>query len=388
MRMRWTRPDGREGPCIASSVYGMLGGMTDAFLLGAGFSRSIADTMPLTYDLGRRSIDQVMSVHGAVVLPDQHSAKCDGLSCDGLSPLPTFLSKALDFEEWLSSLAEAQPFHLPPENARRQALFSELTGSIAWVIDTAVAMTTEGHLPPGWLSQLVMDWHARRTQVVTFNYDTLIEATLDHLDIPFYPDKPDNRERVNHNRLGPTIIPAWNVMWGGLRLSEADTFRLLKLHGSTHWYWDDVTKSADSIVQIGLRHLWNKLAPEFSDDERQFRAPGKVPMIVPPITVKGAYFGNVIIRHLWHSAYMALGTARRIFVFGYSLPPGDTLVRSMLAELLSNKEVWIINPEEEVAKRFAELRPSKLVRDFVGACDPDAFVAAYLASHAEAPSIP
>lgn len=200
--------------------------MTDAFLLGAGFSKLIAETMPLTYELGLRSIDQVKSADGARVPQDQHSTRCDGLSCDGLSPLPTFVSQALDFEEWSSTLAESQPFHLPPENARRQALFSELTGAIAWVIDTAVAMTVQGHPPPDWLERLVMNWHYRQTQVVTFNYDTLIEATLDYLLIALDPNNPNSRDTVNHVNLGPAIIPNWAVMYGGLRLREADTFRL------------------------------------------------------------------------------------------------------------------------------------------------------------------
>ncbi len=59
--------------------------------------------------------------------------------------------------------------------------------------------------------------------------------------------------------------------------------------------------------------------------------------------------------------------ARRVFVFGYSLPPGDTLVRSMLAEILSNKEVWVINPDADVAGRFAALNPASLNDDLVRA---------------------
>ena len=160
-----------------------------------------------------------------------------------------------------------------------------------------------------------------------------------------------------------------------------DTFTYLKLHGSTNWYWDEVTKAADSIVQIPLLHEWQRLSASFSDHVLRFRTRGKVPMIVPPIMVKGTYFGNPIIRDLWHEAYFGLSAARRIFVFGYSLPPGDTLVRSMLSETLANKEVWVINPAPNVAERFADLKPGRLNVEFgSGRCDPSEFVAAYLES--------
>lgn len=111
-------------------------------------------------------------------------------------------------------------------------------------------------------------------------------------------------------------------------------------------------------------------------------APGKVPMIVPPVTVKSTYFGNPMIRYLWHTAYLGLLAARRVFVFGYSLPPGDLLVRSMLAEVLSNKEVWVINTDKKVAKRFAKLNPGKVNDDFgQGTVIPSDFVTAYVNSH-------
>jgi hypothetical protein len=356
----------------------------DAFILGAGFSKAISASMPLTQELGQQCIDQLKHVHesrgkpdGSPIRPDEHSDHCDGISCDGTTPLPTFQSGALNFEEWLSTLAEPQPFHLQPENARRQALFSELTGSVALNIDQAEARAVEGHTPPEWLARLVTGWHAKPSNVVTFNYDTLVEATVDRLGLR----EPGTNRIFSHAEVGPALIPAVNqwTHWSPMRVPAVESFSYMKLHGSTHWYWDEITKAADSIVQVGVRHEWGPLQPAFTDDNRRFRAPGKVPMIVPPVTVKDQYFGNPIIRNLWHDAYWGLGMARRIFVFGYSLPAGDTLVRSMLAEVLSNKDVWIVNPDADVADRFDALKPGKLHRDFAGErCSPEEFVADWL----------
>jgi len=348
--------------------------MADAFILGAGFSKAIAATMPLTFELGTRSVDQLKSVHAARISPGEHSTKCDGLSCDGNSPIGVFYSGTLDFEEWLTTLAEPQPYLLMPENARREALFSELTGSIAWVIEQSQARTVEGKDPPPWLARLVTEWHRRRSFVVTFNYDTLIEATVDCLQIAITGDP----HPMTHKTLGPSVIQNWTPMWDGVRLHAAESFRYSKLHGSTHWCWDSMTKAADSIVQIGLRHEWKQRSQSFDDAEQEHRAPGKVPMIVPPTTGKSTYFNNPVIRYLWHDAFSGLAKARRIFVFGYSLPPGDTLVRSMLAELLPGKELWVINPNSDVRDRFATLKPAALVERFVANdMAPDDFVEAY-----------
>jgi hypothetical protein len=346
--------------------------MTDAFILGAGFAKAISPVMPLASDLGVRSVDQLKSVHRARVQPDQHAPQCDGLSCDGRTPLTAFSSGALNFEEWLTSLAEPQPYLLRPDNARREALFSELTGSVSWEIEQSVAHVVQGNDPPGWLAELVRRWHESRSYIVTFNYDTLIETTLRTLRIV-------NEARggiLTHTAIGPSVIPNWTAFYGGgSRLSAADSFRLWKLHGSTHWYWDDTTKAADSIVQIGLRHEWETLTPSFNDEEREHRAPGKVPMIVPPTTGKSVYFNNPVIRYLWHDAWMALNAARRIFIFGYSLPHGDILVRSMLADLMPGKEVWVIDLNPEVGERVAELKPGAVNCDFNGSgLNPEEFV--------------
>jgi hypothetical protein len=357
---------------------GSVGRMSDAFILGAGFSKAISPFMPLTFDLGTRSVDQIKSLHASRVPQDGHGYRCDDISCDGGTAIGAFQSKALDFEEWLTSLSEPQPYLLPPDNARRAALFAELTGSISWVIEQSVGGVVSGHTPPSWLAELVAGWHERRASVVTFNYDTLVEATVDYLK-PVAVGYPDG---MIHQLLGPSVIPYWTMFYrGGSRLHAGATFRYFKLHGSTNWYWDETTRAADSIVQIGLRHEWDKSEPSLDDDEVRHRAAGKVPMIVPPTTGKSSYFTNQVIRFLWQSAYEGLRAAERVFIFGYSLPPGDTLVRGMLADALPGKEVWVIDPSTEVRDRFESLRPGSVRNDFAATmCDVEKFVAAYLGS--------
>ncbi len=98
--------------------------MSDAFLLGAGFSRAISPVMPITNELGNRVIGQQQSIHASKTT--SHSSICDGLSCDW--PVLPREFPDIDFEGWLSELGEPQPYLFGPENDRRRALFDELAG--------------------------------------------------------------------------------------------------------------------------------------------------------------------------------------------------------------------------------------------------------------------
>lgn len=307
--------------------------------------------MPLTSDLGLRVLDGQKSIHRS--RSPNHSDICDGLSCD--YPLLPGGSSPSDFEAWLTSLAEPQPYLFGPENDRRRALFDELAGLIDIQIKFAEAQVMCGSEPPEWLVSLVTAWHKHQASVVTFNYDTIVEATFDFIRVP--DPTQDEKFPITHLQLGPSLVPNWAVMYGGLRLPPADTFDYIKLHGSTHWYWDDTTRASDSIVQVGLRSGWNQPEPFYSSEELAFRAPGKAAMIVPPTTAKSAYFDNPMIRLLWRMAYQATLAADRVFVLGYSLPIADLLVRTMIGDAIRNgrrKSVWIVNPDETVAQHFAE----------------------------------
>jgi hypothetical protein len=336
----------------------------DAFVLGAGFSIAIARTMPSTDVLGDRVLSSQRSIHAGSA--ERHSSKCDGLSCDypvlgadGV-PKPTF-------ELWLSTLAEPQPHLFEPENDRRRALFGELSGLIALNVERAVQLTVKEGGPPEWLNKLVTHWNNTRADVITFNYDTLIEATVDSLDLLApYPPKGDAIP-LKSKMLGPSVVPSFRTVLEGPRVPPADSFWYRKLHGSTHWYWDDTTRSAESIVQVGVRYHWNDEFPVYNDFElRDYIAPGKVPLIVPPTTGKSSYFENPIIRFLWRDAFAALAAAPRVFVIGYSLPQADLLVRSLLGMALGDSDVWLVNPDAQVADRFSELGVGTLHTEFCG----------------------
>lgn len=80
-----------------------------AFVLGAGFSRTVSNHMPLTDELGEACRD--------VLPPD--------------TPKPPRELTSGFFELWLSQLAEEQPYLNTQQNLRNQATFIAYSNGVA-----------------------------------------------------------------------------------------------------------------------------------------------------------------------------------------------------------------------------------------------------------------
>lgn len=327
--------------------------VADVFILGAGFSHAVDRlAMPTTADLGARVIKYLSGIHRAAS-PGSHSARCDGLSCDrpqlvdGRVPAP-------NFEAWLSRLAEPQPYRHQHENEKAHALFTELADGVAFEVLRATEQACGRDVgAPEWFKRMVRLWHQRRSHVVTFNYDTLVEALLMGLDLPV---APGSDQSLSYRLVGPPLVPSASVSWTGVRLARpAATFTYMKLHGSIHWYWDAETRSAESMVEVGLPAQWGQTDTAWEPD---LKAPGKSPVIIPPTTSKGAFFVNPVIRHLWRGAFDRIRAADRIVIVGYSLPAHDELVASMLTDATRERggiPTIVVNPDPDVARRAADL---------------------------------
>lgn len=98
---------------------------------------------------------------------------------------------------------------------------------------------------------------------------------------------------------------------------DANSIKLIKLHGSINW--------------------------NNSDDGKTF--------IVPPTWNKS----DQRIKGLWNKAYQELKTAKRIIIIGYSFPDSDIYVKSLLALALNENKIlqhiYFINPDKDSTKR-------------------------------------
>jgi hypothetical protein len=89
------------------------------------------------------------------------------------------------------------------------------------------------------------------------------------------------------------------------------------------------------------------------------------PLIVPPVSQKLSAAGHPFLAYCQYLAREALSQAKRIIVVGYSLPPADFGIRSLLRTAmgtlsaqgeLTNRDttVMVINRNDEVVARFRE----------------------------------
>ncbi|MFD4422147.1 hypothetical protein ACFWN7_11670 [Agromyces sp. NPDC058484] len=91
---------------------------------------------------------------------------------------------------------------------------------------------------PVWLRQLVSLWDAERAAVLTFNYDTLLERAVNG-STPVTGAGSDSLQLVLGDRVVFPAPPATQPQFAGDAGAPhtADSFQVLKLHGSLAWYW-------------------------------------------------------------------------------------------------------------------------------------------------------
>lgn len=140
-------------------------------VLGAGFSKAVHTAMPLTKVLGEAVAERLSSAdQGRMPRNDDEGGRF----------------RAVPFEEWLSYLAEEQPQHTEDQSLEARALLVRVTRRIHDVISEAqlAALLPE---PPMWFIELLSVLHAERADVISFNYDNLIECGVSGND-PYHED--------------------------------------------------------------------------------------------------------------------------------------------------------------------------------------------------------
>lgn len=294
-------------------------------ILGAGFSRAVSESLPLVDELGNACL------------------RIDDLGSDQRVPVGGFTGGS--FEVWLSRLADEQPYLSVGENLENQALFERFSAAIAVVLGDRVHTALQAG-SPGWLAEFIRVAHQRRATLITFNYDTLIECMVaTGLLQEWSQPAPVFWAEVTGD------VPNWPPGLAYLGSDEADTFRLLKLHGSLNWYWVARDTSGVSIARRDLPGVFGAPA-RYREEERRRRLPGRVPFVVPPSAVKSPYYRNPVVREIWQQAAERLRSADRVFILGYSLPPADLTFAGMLTDALreSDASLTIVDPRALAVK--------------------------------------
>jgi len=97
-------------------------------------------------------------------------------------------------------------------------------------------------------------------------------------------------------------------------------------------------------------------------------------MIVPPAAVKSPYYSNAALKATWRIASERLAEAEELVMMGFSLPPTDLIVSSLLATTRRDDiQLTPVNPKTAIVDRLHEalqIPHAQIRADFAGISDP------------------
>ncbi|WP_163574072.1 SIR2 family protein [Halomonas faecis] len=312
------------------------------FIIGAGFS--VHAGLPLGEQLFEFVRQSVSRKYGSENKLERdldwylkYRERCDHVSCDAPVDYEKFMSY-LDLEHYLGLRGsdtwsdEGNESQLLIRNGIQEVIYSRTPRTPT---DECIRFC-EGLLP--------------QDVVLTFNYDTLIEETLDFLGKPYrlFPS------RVKEVGISSSIVDSE---------AEEDEILLSKLHGSIDWY-DKSTFLKDRELASQHEFPWESRHPVFKDGTAVSSSPLIVgpsheddplryvyrvddlsqltetqfwqcsPLILSPSSSKILYANP--LKSLWRGLQQAGGMNFGLSVVGYSLPPYDEYARQALYHLMRN----------------------------------------------------
>jgi hypothetical protein len=315
----------------------------DVFLLGAGFSRAVSEHMPLLPDLARGVLERY---------PRR----------EHVAPEVVALMEE-NFAHALSYLEHPKPWLSDAENLRHRGLFLEFSSVIAELLDEAVRRTLDMRKgsAPAWLHRLIRHWHHHRCGVITLNHDTLIETVASGVELEGEP--------LWAHHLYPPLLTDARLRAGNWQpFLQLDTFVLLKLHGSTNWYYSGRASAYGEPIYFVTPPRPTEGDPQ-QLNRRLSAVADKYPFLVPPIYDQSNLLTHETIRAHWIQAGQLLQRARRLVCMGYSLPPSDVIMHHFLRTTLpEGVMVEVVDESEKIVANYRQsLEPrSKVSGEFAG----------------------
>jgi hypothetical protein len=253
------------------------------FILGAGFSRAISESMPLAYELGKELYSKLNKNTKA---PDWETA---------------------EFESWLSTLATEQPHLSKAENLRNKAKFEEASEIIINKIKEKQEEFELSIKDQGWLFEFLTLCHLYKSTIITFNYDTLLEKAINQHELINF-DEPTKMGHVKWQEF-PNFIQAhdcigWNPRTYKINdYASTSTLTILKLHGSIDWHY--ITEDPSGTLYRMPSDKEIKLASYQSDKIKQEIMQGFKHysiFVVPPTVLKQTYLNTSVTKDMYKSS--------------------------------------------------------------------------------------
>ena len=313
----------------------------DVVVLGAGFSRSLSCTMPMMSDLTQKVwklFENELGASGIPAHPDDPGRHFSNV------------------ESLLSQLARRYPWLERSEYHRNLGYYHKIIDFIDdEIIDSEHEVDKDSE---NWRAhrQLVKTWHHTQANVLTFNYDTLVERLASNIF---------GYDSITFDMLDPVPILNANYTVGSPKSLNVPTFSLYKLHGCLTWYVHR---------QPGEGSVHRMASPDLQWDirlrmyDQEIMKNGMHKLMVPPIQGKDDDYVHPIFGILWADAMKKLKEASRVVFIGYSLPLMDSLSIQLFRTALWERKgvrVVVVNTDEEVREHYKkQLNLDKV--EFVG----------------------
>jgi hypothetical protein len=292
-----------------------LANLNEVVVLGAGFSNSVLGLPTLT-ELSSWLAENVDLAGGG-------------------APIAGF---AGDFELLLTYLAVRHPWKNDSDWYEGKALFYRIQRKLAEHIRQLEQVQASKGLPE-WAKNLALALTQQRATVLTLNYDTVFERLVLALE----GEQPGHYE-TPYSMYGLPLAPIQSRRGAALAPRLKDTVRLLKLHGSTNWYYSGQEGPPSDPIYMTAPTDGARTA----DDELTI---DKTPLIIPPVSEKSLFYSNMTLRAVWGRAYEALKNAGAISFVGYSLPETDLTIRLLLRSAAKPCKVVLVDIAEGGALR-------------------------------------
>lgn len=250
-----------------------------------------------------------------------------------------------------------------------------------------------------------------KSDVITFNYDCLVEWGIEHSSKGrsgnYVKNRRDGAPYFNWDRYSAYGIRFTKIRRTG-RMSYYDAnhgeniakkfyenhynpspdFRFIKLHGSNNWFrYSKLSRNKKEIDKLPFEKGFDHLAREGKLYIKSDKLPDSLknellcfngdwqfgvmptwkklryrnvlePIIIPPILEKDKEIKNKIFQQLWSDAKEILLKTNEIVFIGYSFPDTDFYSKKLFIEVFSknkNIDVTFVNPDSRVVNKFREM---------------------------------
>lgn len=319
------------------------------FILGSGFSKDIAG-YPVMNELSKIVMESMHNNDEQIELPGIWGGRFE-------FAIPPAIAR--NIEHMLTYLFQSYPWRGEMETNLSKAGYQFIARIIERKINRFENNFAEKGCDHGGIKKLLEIWHETKAIVITFNYDTLIERLVNmHLVQKGYDIPTPNLYGIPISHVNSRTVSTMHLG------QQEETFRLLKLHGSTNWFFSGVNDYPGEQIYFS--------DPAFHEQDHlsERNISDLVPLIIPPVLDKSPFYFNNGIKYQWRLAKKALVEAKKIYVIGYSLPITDLSTRFLLQEALtkSGSELILVTKYEseesaaDLRNRYLELVDGKETR--------------------------